>query len=88
MTRPGAATAYSPPQRAVAAAIISMTSNIMILPLPVYKKASKRLGTRGPGHFLRMWGMVPGTPLAYLHLHFSDVERCVGEKGRAAAILA
>ena len=68
----GAATAYCLPQRAVAAAIISMTSNIMILPLPVNQKAAKRQGTRDPGHSLRMWGMVPGTPLADLHLHFSD----------------
>ena len=72
MTKPGVVTAYSLPQRAVSAAIISMTTNTMILPLPLNQKAAKGLGTHGPGHSIRMWGMVPSTPLAYLNLYFSD----------------
>jgi hypothetical protein len=53
-------------------AIIKMTPNIIILPLPVDLKEAERPGGHDPRHSLYKWIMEPGTAIAYLHLHFSD----------------
>ena len=52
--------------------IINMTPHIMILPLPLDPAAAQLPHVYDPNHPTRQWVMAAGTPLAHLHVHFTD----------------
>jgi len=52
--------------------VINMTPHIMILPLAVDPEAAGLAGAYAPDEPHRQWVMAAGTPVAHLHVHFSD----------------
>jgi len=58
-----------------AARHIQMTPHLMILPLPVDASQADLPTTYDPSNPLLTWVMAAGTPLAHIHIHFSEDER-------------
>jgi hypothetical protein len=52
--------------------IISMTSQLMILPLPIAPAVAQLLGAYDPRNPLTMWMMARGTPIGQVHVYLPD----------------
>ena len=53
--------------------VINMTPHIMILPLAIDPAEANLPSVYDPNKPLRQWVMAVGTPIAHLHVHFSDL---------------
>lgn len=52
--------------------VINMTPHIMILPLAVDPEVANIPDAYSPTDPYRQWAMAAGTPIAHMHVHFSD----------------